>query len=308
MAAYKKPSLTVSEIEEVLRNHFGPGAAEITPLAGGNLSSVFSFVHEGKGYVVKFSDLEGAYETEGYVSDLLSGQGIAFPKSLAMGKSARLAYIIMERIEGRNLADYTAEEQARQLPQLIGILSKLATVNVGATNGYGWIGPDGNGSYPSWKDFVVSLNAEDQTGTFWENWHDLYRTSCLERDVFEEIYNRLMAYVSYNEPHRGFIHGDFHQWNILSDGMQITGIIDGNCQYGDSLVDLAILDRHMPWNGVVQAYQDFQAKAGIEIPNFKERLIGAYYFKGLDGLRFYAKMGWKDAYQGTRHFLLNLDA
>jgi len=308
MTAYEKPNMAMSEIEEVLRNHLGPGAAEITPLDGGNLSSVFSFVHEGKGYVVKFSDLDGAYETERYVSDLLSGQGITFPKCLALGKTGRLVYVIMERMDGRNLADYTAEEQTRLLTELIGILTRLADVDVGATNGYGWIGPDGNGAYASWKDFVVAVNAEDQTGTFWENWHDLYRTSCLEREVFEEIYNRLMAYVPFNEPHRGFIHGDFHQWNILSDGTRITGIIDGNCLYGDFLVDLVILDRHMPWSGVIQAYQDYQEKAGISIPNFKERLIGAYYFKGLDGLRFYAKMGWGDAYHGTRHFLLNLEA
>ncbi len=307
MTAYEKPSLAAGEIEQVLRNHFGPGVAEITPLAGGNLSSVFSFVHRGKGYVVKFSDLEGAFMTEGYVSGLLTGQGLPFPKCSALGKTGRLAYIIMERMDGRNLADCTAEEQARQLPELIGILTRLAAVDVGATNGYGWIGPDGNGAYASWKDFVVACYAEDQKGTFWENWHDLYRTSCLERDVIEEIYGRLMAYVPYNEPHRGFIHGDFHQWNILSDGTRITGIIDGNCLYGDSLVDLAILDRHMPGSGVIQMYQDMQAKSGVSIPNFKERLTGAYYFKGLDGLRFYAKMGWRDAYLATRNFLLNLD-
>lgn len=308
MTAYEKPSLDMSEIEKVLRNHLGPGAVEITPLVGGNLSSVFSFAHEGKGYVVKFSDLEGAYETERFVSELLSGQGITFPKCLALGKTGRLAYVIMERMGGRNLSDCTAEEQTRQLPELIDILTRLAEVDVGATKGYGWIKPDGNGAYASWKDFVVAANAEDQTGTFWENWHELYRTSCLERDVFEEIYNRLMTYVPYNEPHRNFIHGDFHQWNILSDGTRITGIIDGNCLYGDFLVDLAILDRHMPWSNVIKTYQDYHAKAGIALPNFKERLIGAYYFKGLDGLRFYAKMGWGDAYQGTRNFLLSLKA
>ncbi|MEF3307789.1 aminoglycoside phosphotransferase family protein [Paenibacillus sp. GYB004] len=306
MSAYEKPSLAISEIEEVLRNHFGPGVAELTPLAGGNLSSVFSFVYEGKDYCVKFSDLAGAYETERYVSDLLSGQGIPFPKCLVLGNTGQLAYVIMERIAGRNLGDCTEEEQLHQLPELIGILASLADVEVGSTTGYGWIRPDGNGSYESWKDFVVAFNSEDQTGTFWENWHDLYRTSCLERDVFEEIYNRLMAYVPYNESHRGFIHGDFHQWNMLSDGKRITGIIDGNCMYGDCLVDLAILDRHMPRSGVIQTYQDYLTKAGKVIPDFKERLLGAYYFKGLDGLRFYAKMGWKDAYLGTRQFLLNL--
>ncbi|MZQ81119.1 phosphotransferase [Paenibacillus sp. 5J-6] len=308
MTAYQKPSLAVSEIEVVLRNHFGPGAAELTPLTGGNLSSVFSFVHEGNGYVVKFSDLEGAYQTESFVSNLLSRQGIAFPKCLVLGKTGSLAYIITERIGGRNLADYTVEQQAAHLPELISILTKLAAVDVGSTNGFGWIGPDGNGTYASWKDFVIACSAEDQTGTFWENWHDLFRTSYLERSVYEEIYNRLMSCISYNEPHRGFIHGDFQQWNILSDGECITGIIDGNCIYGDPLVDLAILDLHMPWSGVIKAYQDFQTKCGITIPNFKARLIGAYYFKGLDGLRFYAKMGWKDAYQGTRQFLLNLES
>lgn len=307
MTAYEKPDVAGSEIEEVLQNHFGPGTAEIAALAGGNLSSAFSFVHDGRGYVLKFSDLAGAYETERFVSGLLSGRGIPFPQCMALGKTGRLAYVIMERMEGRNLAEYTAEEQARQLPELIGILTSLADADVAATSGYGWIRPDGNGTYASWQDFAVAVYAEDQTGTFWENWHELYRASCLEKDVFEEIYTRLMAYLPYNEPYRSFIHGDFHQWNMLSDGKRITGIIDGNCMYGDFLVDLAILDRHMPWGGVVQAYRDRQEQAGIAIPDFKERLRGAYYFKGLDGLRFYAKMGWKDAYQSTRRFLLNLE-
>ncbi|WP_340003316.1 aminoglycoside phosphotransferase family protein [Paenibacillus sp. FSL K6-0276] len=306
MMAYEKPNLAMSEIEKVLWNHLTPGAVEITPLSGGNLSNVFSFILEGKGYVVKFSDLERTYETESYISNLLSGQGIPFPKCLALGRTSQLTYLIMERMEGRNLSDCTAEEQTHQLPEIIGILTRLAEADIGGTNGYGWIGPDGNGSYSSWKDFVVAVNAEDQTGTFWENWHELFRTSCLERDVYEEIYSRLMTYVPYNESNRSFIHGDFHQWNILSDGTRITGIIDGNCMYGDFLVDLAILDRHMPWSGVIKAYQDYQEKARIATHYFKERLIGAYYFKGLDGLRFYAKMGWRDAYQNTRHFLLNL--
>lgn len=307
MTAYEKPSVAMSEIEEVIRNHLGPGAAEITPLAGGNLGSVFAFVHGGRGCVVKFSELGGAFETERYVSDLLTGHGIPYPKCLAAGKTDRLAYLIMERIDGRNLADCSEEEQHRVFPELIGILARLAEVDVKAANGYGWIKPDGNGAYPSWKDFITANFAEDQSGTFWENWHDLFHTTCLEKDVFDEIYSRLMACVPFSEPHRGFIHGDFHQWNILSDGTRITGILDGNCMYGDFLVDLAILDRHMPRSGVIQAYQDHLAKADIEIPNFKERLLGAYYYKGLDGLRFYAKMGWKDAYQGTRHFLLNLE-
>lgn len=152
----------------------------------------------------------------------------------------------------------------------------------------------------------MSFFSEDQTGTFWEGWHDLFHTTCLEKDIFDECYTRLLAYSSYNEPHRYFIHGDFHPWNILSDCQRITGIIDGNCAYGDFLVDLATLEGTLGELDVVQAYWEYQEQEGIVIPNFQERLIGARYFKGLDGLRFFAKMGWNGAYDQLRDTLINL--
>ncbi|SDX04052.1 phosphotransferase family protein [Paenibacillus sp. CF384] len=307
MTAYEKPNLSITEIEDVLSAHLESGVTEITPMSGGNLSSVFSFMHAGRGHVIKFSDMAGAYETDRYISHLLASQGIPFPRILGQGQAGHLGYVIIERIEGGNLADCTEEQQRNQLPELIRILTRINHVELGSTSGYGWIKPTGDGTYLTWKDYLVDVFGEDQTGNFWENWYDLFQTTCLEKEVFDECYSRLMAYSVYNEPHRHFIHGDFHQWNILSDGKRITGIIDGNCAYGDFLVDLAILDRHMPGLQVVQAYQAYQEQAGIEIPNFKERLLGAYYFKGMDGLRFYAKMGWNDAYQSTRNFLLNLN-
>jgi len=308
MTAYQKPDIIIDEIQQIVKQKLGSDAVEITPLEGGNLSSVFSFKAGGKGYVIKFSDLADAYGTERFVSDLLARQEVIhFPRCLAMDQTGPLTYVIMEKVEGNNLASFPAEDQHRQLPELIHLLTKLAEVDVTTTCGYGWIKPDGNGSFQTWKDFVEAAFAEDQTGTFWENWHELYHTTCLERDVFEEIYQRLMHLVSYCEPHRRFVHGDFHQWNILSDGERITGIIDGLYMYGDPLIDLATLDRHMPWAGVVQAYREQMDKDQVVIPHFEERLKAAYYFKGLDGLRFYAKMGWSDAYQGMRHFLLGLE-
>lgn len=57
---------------------------------------------------------------------------------------------------------------------------------------------------------------------------------------------------------------------------------------------------------MIQEYQNYQQQLGISIPNFKERIIGAKYYNGLIGLRFYAKMGREDAYFGLRKELLNL--
>lgn len=306
MTAYEKAKLEIAEVENVLKQHFGAGPFRVTPVEGGNLSSVFSFEHERQDSIIKFSDMEGAYDTEGFVANLLTSQGIPFAKCLGQGKAGALSYSISERIRGGNLVDCSDREKSSQLPELIGILTRMNHADLGATSGYGWIQPSGAGAYPSWREYITSFFAEDQTGTFWEGWHSLFTATCLEKDVFEECYHRLLAYAEYNEPHRYFIHGDFQPWNILSDGRQITGIIDGNFAYGDFLVDLATLEENLGELDVVQAYQEYQHREGIIIPDFQERLTGARYFKGLDALRFYAKMGWDDAYRQLRDYLLQL--
>lgn len=306
MAAYEKPSLETSEVEVVLGNHFDSNVTGITPLNGGNLSAVFSFLVSDKEYVIKFSDLAGSFETERFISDLLTSQGIPFPSCLGLGIFKSLNYLISERISGLNLASCSPEQQRQLLPEVIQLLNRMNLIELGQTHGYGFITASGNGTYSSWREHIIAANAEDQTGTFWEGWYDLFNTSCLEKDVFEECYNRLLAYSRYNEPYRCFIHGDFHQFNIMSNGQRITGVIDSNGKYGDFLVDLATLDWHLRNLDVIQEYQNYQQQMGISIPNFEERLIGAKYYNGLIGLRFYAKMGWKDAYTGLRNELLNL--
>ncbi|MFK7693271.1 phosphotransferase family protein [Paenibacillus sp. HJGM_3] len=290
----------------MVRENTGLDVTDIIPMEGGNLSRVFSFRQAGKGFVIKFSDLDGAYATERFIADLLSGQGIPFPRCIGQGKAGSLYYSISERVAGGNLIQCSAEEKRRQLPELMRLLTRMNHVEIGDSSGYGWIRSDGEGTYPTWRDYILDFFSEHQKGTFWEGWYDLFETTCLERDVFDECYARLIAYCPYNEPHRHFIHGDFHPWNIISDGRRITGIIDGNFAYGDFLVDLVTLRGTLGELDVVQAYRNYQEQAGIEIPNFEERLLGAQYFKGLDALRFYAKMGWTDAYRQLRTILLEL--
>ncbi|QHW31170.1 aminoglycoside phosphotransferase family protein [Paenibacillus rhizovicinus] len=302
MTAYVKPMVDTAGIVSAISHHLGEGATGIAPVSGGNLSSVFAFSLNGAAYIIKFSDMEHAYETEGYVSRLLRQQGIPFPRCMGQGKAGLLAYSILERIPGRNLVDCTAEEQSLQLPELIRMLTAMNHMDVGATGGFGWIQPDGNGAFPAWRDYVVSFFADEQTG-FWEGWREI---PGLEQDVVDECYQRLLAYSVYNEPHRHFIHGDVSPWNILSDGRRITGIIDGNFAYGDFIVDVATLKIMMGETDVVKAYQECSEKLGIDIPDFQKRMIGAYYFKGLDGLRFFAKMGRDRDYRYMRQFLLSL--
>jgi len=306
MTVYEKPTLEASEVEAVLSKYFGSNVTGITSLEGGNLSAVFSFAVLDKEYVIKFSELAGSFETERFISGLLTSQGIPFPVCLGQGNYKSCHYLISEKINGLNLANCSPEQQRQLIPEVIQLLTRMYHVELGTTHGYGFINSKGNGTYNSWREHVIASNAEDQAGTFWEGWYSLFKTSCLEKDVFDECYNRLLVYSSYNEPHRHFIHGDFHQFNILSDGQHITGIIDTNSKYGDFLVDLATLDWHLRKLDVILAYQNYQQQIGISIPNFKERMLGAKYYNGLIGLRFYAKMGWNNAYFGLREELLSL--
>lgn len=306
MTAYEKPNIGMAEIEAVLGGHFESTIERIEQMQGGNLSRVYSFAHQGQSFVVKFSDMSDAYGTERFVSGLLAGQGIPFPRVIGEGTAAGLKYIILERIEGGIVADCDMERQTALMPELIELLGRLNQVRAADTSGFGWIKPDGSGTFPSWRAYLTDFFAEEQQGGFWEGWYDLFRTTCLERDVFDELYSRLIDYSAYNEPHRHFVHGDFSPWNVLTDGRRITGLIDGNFAYGDFLVDVATLEMMMRGHDIVRYYLDRQERAGIFIPDFKERMIGAHYFKGIDGLRFFAKMGWTDAYAQTRKYLLDL--
>ncbi|MDF2722722.1 MAG: hypothetical protein K0Q59_2397 [Paenibacillus sp.] len=304
--SYVKPAVDPSVVDRIAAERFGARVRHIRPLSGGNLSTVFAFDCAEGQYVIHFSALNHAFAKEPFLADLLCAAGVPYPLHFGRGAYNDLTYSISQRMEGRLVAEWPVDRQKELLPDLVAVVTKMHQADVGATAGYGWLRDSGNGMYDSWEKFVVAFYDEKQTGTFWENWTDLFRSTCLEKDVFEECYSRLMDFLPYNAPHRYFVHGDCHPWNLLSDGTKITGVIDPNSMYGDFLIDISVLAQSLPETGIVDRFLSYYERTGVDIPDFKERLIGATYFKGLDGLRFYAKMGRKHDYDHLRNTLLNL--
>lgn len=304
--SYQKPEVDHSAVEMVAKERFGGIAERIAPLSGGNLSSVFAFDCAGGKYVIHFSGMIDSFLKEGFLSKLLCSHGVPFPRHFARGEYKDWTYSISERMEGKMLADWPYERKKEVVPDLVKVVTRMNQADVGATTGFGWLNASGDGVYQTWEQFVVSFYREDQEGTFWEGWTDLFRDSFLEKDVFEECYSRLLDFTPYNAPHRYFVHGDCHPWNLLSDGSTITGVIDPNCMYGDFLIDISVLAGSLPGTGIVDQFLSYYEQMGIDVPNFKERLLGATYFKGVDGLRFYAKMGRRASYDYLRNTLLNL--
>ncbi|MFF2015386.1 aminoglycoside phosphotransferase family protein [Paenibacillus sp. NPDC058177] len=304
--AHSKPEVSMEEVQNLIKAHLGKSAEGIQAIEGGNLSSVFSFAIDQSEYVIRFSADQDAFVTEEYVANLLTSNHVLFPQTLGSGKEGTLKFCISEKIAGKPLAEYDVDQRCKLLPDLIHQITRMNQVSLTSKQGFGYLRPDGSGSHENWEDVVTAVYAEDQTGTFWENWYALFDTSCLERDVFNECYARLLDYSKYNAPHRYFVHGDCHEWNILSDGCKITGIIDGNFMYGDFLIDIATIEHIVPNRDLAVDFGSYYEEMGVPIPDFTNRLIGARYFKGLDGLRFFAKMGWDHAYIELRDSLLSL--
>lgn len=188
MTTYQKPTVEISEVEVILRKHFSSDVTGITPLEGGTISAVFSFTFFDKEYVIKFCDLAGSFETEKFISTLLSSQGIPYPLCMELDNYKSLNYLIAEKISGHNLKSCSYEQQLRMLPEVIQILTRMNHVKLGTTKGYGMINSSGDGTYPSWKENIIATFAEEQADSFWEGWHSLFKTSCLEKDVFDECY------------------------------------------------------------------------------------------------------------------------
>ncbi|MNN58865.1 hypothetical protein D3C81_1739370 [compost metagenome] len=76
--------------------------------------------------------------------------------------------------------------------------------------------------------------------------------------------------------------------------------------YGDFMIDIAAAEAMVPGRNVAELIRRFYEERGMPIQHYNERLTGARYFRGLDGLRFYAKMGWNADYLELRDQLLGL--
>jgi hygromycin-B 4-O-kinase len=72
------------------------------------------------------------------------------------------------------------------------------------------------------------------------------------------------------------------------------------------MIDIATMHAVIPGVDMAEAFREFYEAQGQPIEDFAERLTGAHYFKGLDAMRFYAKMGWEHAYAETRDRLLSM--
>lgn len=174
-----------------------------------------------------------------------------------------------------------------------------------SSRGYGPWDQEGTGEAASWHDFLAAV-IENKTAGFYQDWHALFRSSFLERAVYDAVYRHMLHLLPYCPAERALLHGDLHFDNLLTAGQRITGVLDwGNACYGDPLYDVAWLGRWTAWGAPLVDAALLRARYGAT-PHYDARLICYECFLGLDDLRFYAKTGRRAEYAAIRDRLLAL--
>lgn len=291
-----KPEMTPEEAGTVLQRIWPGEVTAVEPIDEGEISRVYRFRDGKRGYVVHFNRDGERAEKEKRLFDALGPAGVPIPKIVDAGRAGELHYTIAEQAAGQSIARYDEADQLRVLPDLIGRFAAIGRVPVAGTRGFGTIGPNGEGLHASWADFLAAQFAEPQSG-FWADWHSLFEDSFLERGVYDELYAEMMSLAAYAPAERSLVHGDFHLGNMLAEGSSVTAIIDWEmAMYGDFVFDLATMHLWYPHLRFPERVREAWASEGRDIPNFEERMRCCRLFKGLDGLRFYAKQGHREAY------------
>lgn len=307
-----EPDSDITLAREVLARHFAGEVADLQPLAGGFFSRAFGFVADGCPYVLRLNT--AAHAAEGFAKDDYAGRHFAspslpIPRSIAIGRTAEGSFAIGERVAGRTLAEHTPAERRALLPSTLDTLDAVARADVRASRGYGMWDAEGVGPYATWEGYLAAI-IEDETTSYYADWHTLFRDSFLEAAVYEAVYRQMRRLLARCPETRALIHNDYWFENMLAAGGRITGVIDwANALYGDPLYEIA----RLAWGAGVPGWWHDDGAAFLrdrygDAPGYAGRIACYQCHLGLDDLRFYAKTGKRTEYDLARERLLALIA
>jgi hygromycin-B 4-O-kinase len=302
-----------SQVFTLLSQHFLDPITALTPIEGGQVARTFAFRAGNQDYIVRFHKdnmLTSNFPKETYVHQKLAATGIPLPPLVQVGRLGDLHFAISQKMPGKMLEQHTPQEVEQLLPQLMELLDALHQVDVSDTEGYGVFNYLGKGMSSSWQGFLLRVAQEEDERDYFGKWHHLFADTFLERELFEDIYQRMKHLLQYCPAERCLLHGNYSLRNLLAQDGKITAVLDWvDAKYGDFVYDLASLDFWCCWLHVSEHFQQYSQHRHREVPFYAERLLCYQCYLALDGLRFFAASANQQAYQMTRRIIVQkLDA
>jgi len=303
-----KPEVPQERISALLKETFGQPIRELTPLQGGLVAQTLSFKAGDGDYILRFMSgkMDASYQKEAFIYQNFASPEILIPPVIKVGSYGDLFYCISKKMPGQGLKSMTDAEYQQILPGLAQTLHAIHRSDVGRWTGYGWIGDDGAGLFPSWKRFIAHANEEERPDGFFGKWHSLFETSFLERARFEEYYGRMLPLLEACPEDRYLLHGGYGYDNVLAQDGRVTAVLDWEAMYGDFAYDIAGIDFWPRGVDHVELFRRHYAEKSMPLENYRERIACYKHYLGLDAMKFFAKTSNRQAYDYVCQILQGL--
>ena len=293
-----KPEVTQEIIVSLLKETFAQPILELTPLQGGLVAQTLSFKAGDGEYILRFmtGKMDASYQKEAFIYQNFASPEIMIPPVIKVGSIGGLFYCISKKMPGRGLKSMSVDEYNQILPEVIKIAHAVHTTDVTHWKGYGWIGDDGNGLFPSWKKFIAHANEEERAEGFLGKWHVLFDTTFLNRARFDEYYGRMIPLLEACPEDRYLLHGGYGYDNMLAQDGKVTAVLDWEAMYGDFAYDIAWIDFWPRGVDHVELFRRHYTEKGMPLGNYRERIACYKHYMGLDAMKFFAKTNNREAY------------
>jgi hygromycin-B 4-O-kinase len=305
-----KPEVTTEKVLILLAGTFNVPIEGLSELEGGLVAKALSFRAGGRDYVLRFmtGKMEASYAKEEFLYRNFASPELPIPEVVRVGNYEDLFFCISRKLPGRGLKSLTNEEYEKAMPSLMQTLLAIHRCDVSRWAGYGWIGDDRDGLFPSWKRFLAHANEEEREDGFFGKWHSLFESSFLERSLFDDVYGRMAELLKYCPEKRWLLHGGYGNDNVLAEGGRVTAVLDWEAMYGDFAYDIAWIDFWPRGVDHVEILGQYYEKAGMPMENYRERIACYKHYLGLGAMKFFAKTKNRQAYDWTCGLLEGLNA
>lgn len=235
-----KTRLSPTPLRHELRRYLGD-TSELVPITEGEESRVFG----NDDFILRVNkDIEG-FRKDDFIRNTFAGAELPIPEIIAIGRLADgNAFCISRRAKGRTLQDLSTGELPLVLDAVARVMAVIAKRHPAAPSGFGRFDASGAAPHVSWREFLLHPVTLDWQG------------AKLDEDV-DHLIELLQELAGHCPEHHALVHGDFGSNNLLTDGKDITAVIDwSEALYGDPLYDLANILFWRPW----LACMEFQAR------------------------------------------------
>ncbi len=222
------PSTDRRVLEDAVRRATGETDVDWQRIVGGETNEVYvASLPSGDELIVRASRRGAAcrFESERWAVSAAASVGVPVPTILLVERTSdeagELALCVERRLAGHGISEVDDPVERRRLTALAGeVTARLHTIEMTAC---GWVRPDGTAPAPSWERVMHLGASPDELDALCAqaSEHDIspvwVRAAADELDRHDELLAPITPRL---------LHGDLSPNHVLTDGEQITGLLD----------------------------------------------------------------------------------